>query len=592
MDMQPMLPAATEQPSPWERLALASGIVFVALQIAGLVYFFTFFVPKLPPVGAPAAQFAAFYAGNRLTITTNNYLIVLTTPFLLLFVAGLFGVLRRAEGGSGVLAAAFLPLLFPEGRLPSARWRPVGWLIASTTALVILSAALSPAADAGLPEVRNPFGLRAAEGALRAAAPLVGLLMVASLLAAVAAVATRFRRARGVERQQLKWFVYATALVFVAIVVPAVLSALDLIGPSTLLSGVLQVTAVPCLPVAVGIAILRHRLWDIDVLINRSLVYGGLTACIVVIYVLVVGYLGTLFRTSDNLGISLVATGLVAVLFQPLRARLQAGVNRLLYGERDEPYAVLSRLGRRLEGTLAPEAVLPTIVETVMEALKLPYAAITLARDGGFVIVAASGTPAETPLRLPLIYQHEPVGELLLAPRAPGEAFSPADRRLLDDLARQAGIAAHALRLTVDLQRSRAQLVTAREEERRRLRRDLHDGLGPALSSVLLKVGAARRQLPPDSPADPLLAEVRDDVRAVVADVRRLSTSSASRLPSAGTPRSTAPTARQRAAAACRYRSRRPTPCRRCPPPLRSRPIASPRRRSRTSCATPERAPA
>lgn len=346
---------------------------------------------------------------------------------------------------------------------------------------------------------------------------------------ALVAQVYRYRRvSTPLQRQQTKWVACGFAAAFtgffigIFVIEPRIQGA----DPGAILFRFLGLTDfyffLILIPLSLGVAILRHRLWDIDVLINRSLVYGGLTACIVVIYVLVVGYLGTLFRTGDNLVISLIATGLVAVLFQLLRARLQAGVNRLLYGERDEPYAVLARLGRRLEGTLVPEAMLPTIVETVAEALKLPYAAIALKQGDGVTPVASSGAPVDGLLRLPLVYQHEPVGELLLAPRAPGEAFSPADRRLLDDLARQAGIAAHAVRLTAALQRSRAQLVTAREEERRRLRRDLHDGLGPALSSVMLKVGAARRQLPPDSPADPLLAEVRDDVRAVVADVRRL----------------------------------------------------------------------
>jgi signal transduction histidine kinase len=121
-----------------------------------------------------------------------------------------------------------------------------------------------------------------------------------------------------------------------------------------------------------------------------------------------------------------------------------------------------------------------------------------------------------------LVYQHETLGQLLLGPRAPNELFGLADRRLLEEIARQAGIAAHAVRLTADLQRSRERLVAAREEERRRLRRDLHDGLGPALSGVLLRIGAARRLLPASSPADPLLAEAGMDLRATVADVRRL----------------------------------------------------------------------
>src|SRR5260370_592894 len=183
---------------------------------------------------------------------------------------------------------------------------------------------------------------------------------------------------------------------------------------------------------------------------------------------------------------SLLATGIIAVLFQPLRLRLQREVNRLMYGERDEPDKVIPRLGQRLEATLAPEAVLPTIVETVTQALKLPYAAISLKQDGEDVIAASSGRASEELALLPLNYQSEHIGDLLFAPRARGELFSSADCFLLADLARQAGIAVHAVRLTTDLQRltkelqrSRTELVTAREEERRRLRRGLAPGSLP-----------------------------------------------------------------------------------------------------------------
>jgi GAF domain-containing protein len=176
----------------------------------------------------------------------------------------------------------------------------------------------------------------------------------------------------------------------------------------------------------------------------------------------------------------------VAVLFQPLRSRLQRGVKRLMYGERDDPYAVTSRLGRRLEATLAPEAVLPTIVETIAQALKLPYAAILLKEGEGFQTTAAYGSPTGEPGTLPLVYQREEIGRLVIAPRAPGEEFLAADRGLLEDLALQAEVAVHAVRLTSDLQRSRERLVATREEERRRLRRDLYDGLGPTLASLAL----------------------------------------------------------------------------------------------------------
>jgi signal transduction histidine kinase len=206
-------------------------------------------------------------------------------------------------------------------------------------------------------------------------------------------------------------------------------------------------------------------------------------------------------------------------------------VNRLLYGQRDEPYAVIIGLSQRLEGTLAPDAILPAIVETVAQALKLPYAAITLKQGGAFVPAAAYGqVPKEDLVRLPLVYQNEQIGELLLAPRAPGETFTPADRALLGDLARQAGIAAHAVRLTTDLQRvavelqhSRTQLVTAREEERRRLRRDLHDGLGSALTSVTFQLDAACNLLDHDPQAvRTLLMELKGQMQTSIADIRRL----------------------------------------------------------------------
>ena len=304
-------------------------------------------------------------------------------------------------------------------------------------------------------------------------------------------------------------------------------------------------------PLFIGIAILRYRLWDIDILIKRTLVYAALTLSVMGLYVLVVVGLGTLIQVQGNVILSLLATALIAVLFQPLRERLQRGVNRLLYGQRDDPYAVLSRLGNRLEATLAPEKVLPTIVDTIAQALKLPYVAIALlpeqeafngtataARTAETLaetaseepaIVASSGTPSPDPLRVPLVYQAEKIGSLLLAARA-GDTFGKADSRLLTDLAQQAGVAVYAVRLTThlqhlteSLQQARERLVTTREEERRRLRRDLHDGLGPTLASLTFKVDAARNLLAQDSArAETLLAEVRQQTQQAITDIRRL----------------------------------------------------------------------
>ncbi|CAN5224814.1 hypothetical protein BH23CHL1_BH23CHL1_15080 [soil metagenome] len=337
-----------------------------------------------------------------------------------------------------------------------------------------------------------------------------------------------FRVANPVERQQTKWVVFGIMSTITIQIGTAVLE--QVITGSNRLGAwhdLVEVTFVTFgylfIPLTIGIAILRYRLWDIDIIINRALVYGLLTASVVGVYILAVGGIGTLFQTRSNLGISLLATGLVAVLFQPLRERFQRGVNHIMYGERDEPYAVLSRLGQRLEETLAPDTVLPAVVETVRDALRLPYTAVALYQDDELNVVAESGARVKEVQYLPLIYQGETVGELLLGRRPGEDAFAKTDLRLLDDLARQAGVAAHGVRLTADLQRSRERLVNAREEERRRLRRDLHDGLGPQLASQTLTIDAVVKLLRDDpETAAELLQDLKAQSQTAVSDIRRL----------------------------------------------------------------------
>lgn len=362
---------------------------------------------------------------------------------------------------------------------------------------------------------------------------LAGLLILIALPAGAITQVYRYRRVSDhAQRQQTKWVVFG---ITAAVVGQSVFWVLGEIAPTALSPGsvtlvydLIDLTGVTLsylfIPLAIGVAILRYRLWDIDVIINRALVYSALTACVVVAYVLVVGSLGVMFRTEDSFLISLLATGLVAVVFAPVRERLQRGVNRLMYGERDDPYAVISRLGERQETAVAPNEMLRVIVETVKEALRVPYAAISLREgDDAGRISAEAGEPVERALRLPLTYQREPVGELLLGPRVGSKEFSAADRRLLEDLARQAGVAAHSVLLTRDLQRSREKLVTAREEERRRLRRDLHDGLGAQLAGLNVQTGVLRRLIPQDpAAADELAAELKTELRSAIADIRRL----------------------------------------------------------------------
>jgi signal transduction histidine kinase len=399
--------------------------------------------------------------------------------------------------------------LFPDGRFVP-RW--TRWLAALLIVWLVLMSSFPGS-------LLNPENWP--EGPSSAVA--LGFLFIGGI-----AQVYRYRRVAGpLERQQMKWVVSGFMLALVGFLT---LTSFNDVFPSLWsgsLADLVNSTAVYCfmllIPLSLTIAILRYRLWDIDIIINRTLVYGALSASVVGLYALLVSGLGSLLPASDNFVTSLVATGLIAILFTPLRVRLQRNVNRLMYGERDDPYAVLSRLGQRLETALAPEAALETVAEAVSQALKIPYTAIELRHDGEFRIVSEHGTPKGESVTLPLMHQREEVGRMLVSPRAPGENFSPEDRRLLQDLARQAGAAVHAARLTADLRRSRERLVTAREEERRRLRRDLHDGLGPTLGGLTLGLDAARSTLPQGaSTTETLLTELKAQSQEAVSDIRRL----------------------------------------------------------------------
>lgn len=325
------------------------------------------------------------------------------------------------------------------------------------------------------------------------------------------------------SRRQMRWLGLATlvvggsAVIFYFVPPLVAMPSLDsnLIG----LIGVL-------FPLSIAIAILRHNLFDIDTLLNRALVYGMLSLAVIALYLLVLASVTLFFNQDSNLLISLLATGLAVVLIQPMRERLQGAVNRLMYGERDDPYAVLSGLGRQLETSVSPETTLPSAVETIAQALKLPYVAIELVDENGFSLAASFGlahNPANQHYKLPLVYQNTPVGRLILSPRSTGEAFTPAEQRLLEDIARHVGVAANAVQLTTHLQRSRQRIVNAREEERRRLRRDLHDGLGPQLASLTLRVDAARNLMEQDpQAADQMLEQIKVQTQAALGDIRRI----------------------------------------------------------------------
>ncbi len=511
------------------------GAIVVAIIIQ-LTMGFVFF--KRPD--EPIAQ--AMFLASAALVSATTWSIGLTMADVM----GKVGFWLFAVSSTGVymliwVGALHSILLFPRPWPPLARHRwivPALYLVPYLTFAVVTLAPPSP----------DVLGWQQNMG------QTIGYLQAVYGLVAIVAAFRSYRAARDpVGRAQVRWvttgFVFAFFCAFIFGILPELILGYPLLSWSILsLAGLV-------FPVTFAVAILRYRLFDIDVILNRTLVYGALTVIIAALYVLLVGGLGALFQASGNLIVSLLATGLAAILFQPARQRLQRMVNRLMYGERDDPYAVLSGLGQRLEATLAPDSVLPTIVETVAQTLKLPYAAILFGDADSQNIAAAYGLPPASPpqppspvehpernevkskdrqergepkaggevLALPLRYQHALIGHLHVARRSPDEPFTPAEQHLLNDIARQIGVAAHNVRLTADLQRSRERLVTTREEERRRLRRDLHDGLGPTLASQTLKLDAALDLLQNDpAAAAKLLADLKAQSQSTVADIRRV----------------------------------------------------------------------
>lgn len=431
-----------------------------------------------------------------------------------------------------LLPITFTLLLFPDGRLLSRRWSPLAWAAALGIAAYTFSMAFYPGSLEPLSiPASNPYGIQGSEGVMKALITFAAPFLLVGIFGSIASIVVRFRHAAGIERAQLK----GLAVAGVIVIVGNILGGLPwLIWPNNPLSQELSIIATDItlvsIVIATGVAILRYRLWDIHILVNRALVYGLLTTLVVALYIVIVGTLGNFLQAGGSLPVSLLGTGIIAISFQPLRDRLQRSVNRLLYGERDDPYAVLGRLSERLEVVAASPSVLPTIVETVAEALKLPYAAIAL-KDGEQVRIAAEYLrPPGIALRnardmesLPLVYQMEIIGQLILAPRSTGESFSAADQRLLETIAQQAGVAAYNIRLTEDLQHSRERLVTTREEERRRLRRDLHDGLGPVLAAMSFKLDAIHNLADRDADAVQMMAaELKLQMQDALADIRRI----------------------------------------------------------------------
>ncbi|HEY5671472.1 MAG TPA: hypothetical protein VIS10_15885, partial [Anaerolineales bacterium] len=324
-------------------------------------------------VGLLVAAFDMFFSGY-VTYDINIYSGVLPGFSI--------GLLWLMWSGFPFATTAFtlMILLFPDGRPPSPFWRKVAWTAAGTLFIYLPIQAVHPGSVDPFTGIllNNPLAVGSASWTILEPLWLVGLVMLALCnLAAVISLILRLRRTKGEEHQQIKWLVIPAVGHFASI--PFTILALVETNSQTLgIAIALALISVAGMVIATAFAIFKYRLYDIDILINRTLVYGTLTACVVGLYVLVVGAFGTFFQAQGNLLITLLATGLIAVLFQPLRERLQHGVNRLIYGERDDPIEALSRLGKQMEVALPSDQVLPALVKTIAQTLKLPYVGITM----------------------------------------------------------------------------------------------------------------------------------------------------------------------------------------------------------------------
>lgn len=399
-----------------------------------------------------------------------------------------------------------LTLRLPNGVLPHPQLRMLEVVSLVGLVVVALQWATAPYGTidvAPLAEVTNPVAAPALSRIAGAGVAVLGVAIVASL----AVLIRRTARATGAERSQLRWVLLgmsgAVTVVGVAV----------LIGPD---AAVLSSMGIALVPATMAVAILRHRLFDVEMAIDRSLTYGLISVAILLLYAVSVELLsGLLGRTT---GAPLAATGLVALAVLPLRDRAQRFVTRLRYGDRGDPHGALDRLGTQLAAASDRAALIEDVTAALVRALRLAGAAITVDQR----VVAAAGVTGETTIAIPLTVRGEQVGSLRVTERQ-DDPLSKSDLRLLNTLARHIAQTVRAERLHDELQASRARLVTAHEEERRRIRRDLHDELGPTLSAAGLAVEQVAIELAPLPERQAArLDETAQRLRSTVATVRSL----------------------------------------------------------------------
>ena len=513
-------------------LALAATIVGVAGEVAAVVA-----SPPGPPrwneaaVGAVVVAYAAVGVlivwhrpanpvGRIAVLTVAGWgpadaLVAASANALRSDPADRAGALGMAVGATlaglaWLVLVLVLPLVFPDGTAARTRTRVVARIVAAVAvscfSLVnLLSPNLSRLEFAG---IDNPIGLpQSMTGLIDALGGLTLLLGAASLGLATACLVQLYRAGGPLDRQQ-------TMIFGLAFLPPLVIFVATFAGAAP--SWAFGLSTLP-LPIAIGVSVLQRRLYDVPLAVNRAITYGTLTVLIALLYALVVGGVGAMLQQEGARWLPWVAAGVVAVAFAPLRTAMHQLANRLTYGQWAEPRAVVSRIGERLTDAGDLDVLLGSLVTELAVGLTLGYVAIT---DPGGRVLACSGPTVDDCDRMLLSAYGLTEGELRWARRV----LRDQDRELLAELAGRLGSLLHTRGLVTSLRAAQERLVLAREEERRRLRRDLHDGLGPALAALTLQVDTVRNLIAQHEPAasDAALLRLRTGVQDTVLDVRRI----------------------------------------------------------------------
>jgi signal transduction histidine kinase len=422
------------------------------------------------------------------------------------------------------LLLTFSLLLFPDGRLPSRRWRPVGWACAVVGALwsVAFMFEVHDYTDALGRHARNPFAIAGFNAFFDGAREVLAIAFFILVTCCIASLVVRFRRGDPDERHQLKWLIFAGILVLVWMSIPFEH------GNGTWVDAVTG-AVITLIPISAGIAILKYRLYDIDVVISKAVVYGALAAFITVVYIAVVVGIGALVGTRGkaNLPLSLVATAIVAVAFQPILARVRHLADRIAYGKRATPYEVLAAFSDRVGEAYAIDDVLDRMAQVLRSGTGADVAAVWL-RSGRVMRAVALAPESATPPAEPpqdtveVRHQGETLGALSVQMPA-NDRLDPARQKLVQDLAAQAGLALRNVALIEDLTASRQRLVAAQDEERRKIERNIHDGAQQQLVALAIQLKLAEQMIDRDSgKTKALLGQLQGAAGSALEDLRDL----------------------------------------------------------------------